>query len=38
MADKTKVIRPFIMTKDPMIQKLLKNFLNGLMKVYLITK
>lgn len=26
MADKTKVIRPFIMTKDPMIQKLLKKF------------
>ena len=26
MADKPKIIRPFIITKDPMIQKLLKKF------------
>ena len=26
MADTPKIIRPFIMTKDPMIQKLLKKF------------
>lgn len=26
MADKPKIVRPFIMTKDPMIQELLQKF------------